>query len=300
MANKYIKQHILPKTYLKHFSTNEDGIGIHVIDNHDKYKDKVQIKNSGDKIFWEKKFYNSQQFSSSIALEKAFGQKIEPFYHDLILTIKKEEPIEDWDIKLKILAWMFFAIQRTPHWRWIHKGSIRLRKWLMTVYPNLKSSDIEEEQKNIEAISKELHLKQFADKEVFAKNLGEFGSFVINKRWKILKCHPDLHWITTDNPGFLMKYKEDSIVAVPTLLFKDTDGMFFPLTKDYGIEIYPYSNEDSVELNLSNTIIEREQASYEISKLFNRFSFATMHRLLLSPDKKALIELAEDLKELRA
>ena len=60
MKNKKpVKQHILPRVYLKHFSLNEDGKSIFVIDRQDKYQKKIAVKNSGDKVFWENNFYNS-------------------------------------------------------------------------------------------------------------------------------------------------------------------------------------------------------------------------------------------------
>lgn len=298
MSKKHFKQHIIPKTYLKHFSINEDGNALYVIDNHDEYKRKIQIKNSGDKIFWEKKFYNSIQFSSATILEEILSS-IESLYNKLMLRLKSDMEIEDLDTKLNLITWIFSAIQRTPQKRFNYRRMLDLNIWLKRVYPDL--DDLPSiEGTDLDNLAKELHLREFADESIRSKKLEEFTSFAMNKRWEILKCPYGSYWITTDNPGFLIKFNEieNSLVCNPSWNFSSADGMFFPLSKDYAIHIFPYSKTDDVKLNLTNTPIERRVAPVEINRLYNRFSFVSIHRVLISPNEETLLELAKDIKQI--
>lgn len=291
MSKKYIKQHIVPETYLKHFSLNEDGKGIFVIDNHDKFRKDIEIRNSGDKMFWEKKFYNSIQFSTPTALEELFGQSIESYYNELITLIKKDEEINDWDVKLKLINWMFTSTQRTAHKRFLLRKILDIKIGMKKVNPDWDYPT--ERNVDLDKIAKEQHLKQFADEETLQANLEEFVNFVMVRRWEILKCPKDSYWFTTDNPGFLLTHNEENAMANLSWNYSTSDGMFYPLSKDYGVRIFPYSIEDNSDLNLMNTPILRTETTLRIKRLFNRFSFVSMHRLLISPDKETFVELAK-------
>lgn len=296
MSKKYNKQHIVPETYLKHFSLNEDGKGIIVIDNQDEFRKEIQIKNSGDRMFWEKKFYNSVQFNKPTALEELFGKSIESYYNGLITLIKEDKEINDWDVKLKLINWMFTSIQRTAQKRFVLRKVLDIKIWMKKVYPDLEYPT--GDNLDLDMIAKEQHLKQFADEETLQSNLEEFINFVIVRRWEIMKCPKDFYWITTDNPGFLLIHNEDKVMANPLWDYSKSDGLFYPLSKDYGIHIFPYSNGDSPELNLTNTPILRTNTTQGINRLFNRFSFASMHRLLISPDKETFVELAKEINKI--
>ncbi|WP_428665864.1 DUF4238 domain-containing protein [Runella sp.] len=292
MSEKYVKQHIVPETYLKHFSLNEDGKRIFVIDNHDKYRKEIQVKNSGDKIFWEKKFYNSIQFKTPTALEEFFGQSVESFYNELILIIKQDQEIIEWEVKEKLITWIFTSIQRTPQQRFLFRRILDFKLWMKKVCPDLDYPT--GEGINLDKVAKEQHLKQFADAETLNSNLEEFANFVMIKKWEIMKCPKDSYWITKDNPGFLISYNGENVMVDPSWNYSTSDGLFYPLSKDYGVYIFPYSNEDSPELNLMNTPISRSNSTIDINRLFNRFSFASMHRLLISPNKETFVELAKN------
>lgn len=292
-SKKPVKQHILPRVYLKHFSLNEDGKSIFVIDRQDKYQKKIAVKNSGDKVFWENNFYNSNKLVNPSDLEELFGQKIESFYNDLVEEIKKEEIIKEWATKQKLITWIYFSIYRNPQWRSIYSKSIEIRNWLSRAYPDSSDKNIKLRKDDIDLISRENHLSHFLDKDIANTNEKLFIDFISCRRWKILKASTGCHWITSDNPGFLLDYDKNRVM--PILRFDNEDGLFFPLSKDYAVEIFPYSQDDSVELNISNTDIEREVLTDERTVTLNRFSFATMNRLLISPNLESFIKLGFEL-----
>jgi hypothetical protein len=87
------------------------------------------------------------------------------------------------------------------------------------------------------------------------------------RRWEIMKCPESYFWITKDNPGFLINYEGNNVIANPSWNYSSSDGLFYPLSKDYGLHIFPYSNEDSPELNLMNTPILRRNIPVKINNL---------------------------------
>lgn len=297
MGKKYVKQHIIPKTYLRQFSFNEDGKRIFVIDNQNQYRKEIQVRNSGDKIFWEKEFYNSIQFKTPTSLEEFFGKSIESYYNELISIIKSEKEIENSDVKLKLITWIFISIQRTPQRRFDFRMILDINLWMKKVYPDYDYPS--GEGVNLNEIAKEQHLREFANEEIYKKNFEEFTNFVMVRRWEILKCPKNYYWITKDNPGFLITYDGNNVIANNSWSYSSSDGLFFPLTKDYGVHVFPYSNEDPPELNLMNTPISTKEASIETNKLFNRFSFGTTHRLLISPNKETFVVLAKEINKIR-
>lgn len=76
-------QHIISKTYLKHFSLNCDGKSIFIIDRDNPYKKGIQCKNSGDSVFWEKNYSDSSVFKDEKFIEEMFGKEIEPNYNKI-------------------------------------------------------------------------------------------------------------------------------------------------------------------------------------------------------------------------
>ncbi len=292
MSEKYVKQHIVPETYLKHFSLNEDGKKIFVIDVYDKYRNEIQVKNSGDKIFWEKKFYNSMQFRTPTALEEFFGHSIESFYNELISIIKKDQEIVEWEVKEQLILWIFTSIQRAPQKRFILRKKLDFELLVKKAYQDIDYLNVESI--NLDKIAKEQHIRQFYNEKTLNLNFEEFENFVMLRRWEIMKCPKDYYWITKDNPGFLIIYNGKDVMLEPLWNYSISDALFYPLSKDYGVYIFPYSNEDSPELNLMNTPISRSNSTIDINRLFNRFSFASMHRLLISPNKETFVELAKN------
>ena len=294
MSKQHIKQHIIPETYLKHFSVNEDGNNICVINIEDKYRKGIQIRNSGDNIFWEKKFYNSTQFSHPTALEEMFGESIESSYNELILITKTDQNIIAEDIKWKLATWIFASIQRAPQQRFLFRKILDFKLWMKKVQPQLDYPT--GENVDLDMIAKEQHLKQFADEESLKSSWDKFIGFVGIRRWEIIKCPVGCFWITTDNPGFLISSSEAGVRAKASWDYSNSDGLFYPLSMEYGV-LVSYGVEDSSTLNLMNSPITRSNAPHHIHRLFNRFSFVTMHRLLISPNEASFTELGEELNK---
>lgn len=294
MSRKYRKQHVIPKTYLKYFSLNEDGNNLHVFDNQDPHRQEVQIKNSGDRIFWERDYYNSFQFKHPTALEEHFGRSVESKYPHLMSTLKKEEEITDKSIKNLLFLWILSSIYRSPQIRSDHHRVIELNRWLQNFIPDFSEKSFEGI--DITRAAKELHLGEFANKERLNSNIDGFSRFISIKRWDIIKSPEGHYWMTSDNPGFLFNIEEDGLHLYHGWNFDKSDCLFFPLSKKYGILIQPYSRYDSIEENFINTPLRIKVSGVKTYNLFNRFTFASTHRLIIAPDRLTCIRLGLELE----
>ncbi|PQJ09606.1 hypothetical protein CJD36_016840 [Flavipsychrobacter stenotrophus] len=111
-----MKQHFVPKTYLKHFSKKGNGLGLHVLYNH-QHDNKIRKKDFGDSMFTGDNFYDSSEYLNPKELELIFGKVYEPKYNGIIDAICKEEDITDRQTKADILEWVFFLKARSVSWR---------------------------------------------------------------------------------------------------------------------------------------------------------------------------------------
>ena len=74
---------------------NCDGKNIFIIDKENLYKKGIQCKNSGDSVFWEKNYSDSDAFEEEKFIENLFGREIEPNYNKIVREINNENPAPD-------------------------------------------------------------------------------------------------------------------------------------------------------------------------------------------------------------
>lgn len=254
----YRKQHIVPETYLKHFSTKSDGIGIFVIDSDDKYKKGIQKKNSGDKIFWIPNYSDTDFFEDRKAIEKMFGTDIENSYNDIISAIELENPSIDFSIKQELIKRIFYTKLRSPIWN--------------------------------------NHLENFTDYNYFKKQAEEFASSAISMRWTIYKSPERRYWWTSDNPGFCHNLKEmeatQKIEPKPIYNIVGVDSiLYYPLSKKYYLNIHPYNKGEDLNLNATNTNVRFKQADLSLFRILNYSTLVTQKRLIISSEMEPLKEI---------
>ncbi|WP_190246284.1 DUF4238 domain-containing protein [Gelidibacter gilvus] len=256
----YKKQHIVPETYLKHFSINSDGIGIFVINSDDKYRKGIQKKNSGDKIFWIPNYSDTDFFDDRKAIEKMFGTDIENNYNNIINVIEQEKTTIDFGVKQELLQWIFYTKLRSPIW------------------------------KN--------HLENFTDYDNFKKQVNDFVSSAVSMRWTIYKSPQNKYWWTSDNPGFCHNLKKmeatQEILPEPIYNKVGVDSiLYYPLSKKYCLNIHPYNKGEDLHLNATNTNIRFEKADLSLFKILNYSTLITQKRLIIATESESLNEVEE-------
>lgn len=256
----YKKQHFISETYLKHFSVNSDGIGIFVIDSANQYNKGIQKKNSGDKIFWKINYSDTPFFNDRKALEKMFGSEIENGYNKIVEKIHQEKPEIDFGVKQELIRWIFYTKLRSPIW------------------------------KN--------HIANFTDYNYFKKTMEEFATNAMTMRWTIYKSPEHNYWWTSDNAGYCLNTKDykktGKLDTIPIYQITGTNSvLFYPISKEYCLNIHPYYKNDSVFLNLENTNMTYENSTTDFVNFINRGSYITRNNLIISAEKESLQTLLE-------
>ena len=252
------KQHIVSKTYLKHFSEKLDGNGLYVIDYEDEFKTGIQKKNSGDKIFWIENYSDTPFFEDKKAIEKMFGSDIESSYNDIISNIEQENPNIGFDVKQELLQWIFYTKLRSPIW--------------------------------------ENHLENFTNYDFFKKQANHFVSSAISMKWTIYKSPKEKYWWTSDNPGFCHNIKEmkvtQKISPKPIYNIVGVDSvLYYPLSKKYYLNIHPYNKGEDLNLNATNTNVRFKESDLSLLRILNYSTFITKKRLIIAAESESLKEI---------
>lgn len=271
------KQHFIPKVYLKHFSASEDGLGMYVLDRFDLHKKTIRKVDSGNAIFWDKGFYSTDYFDDVYHLERFFSKEIEGGYNDLIKHIKLEEPIVDWNTKIRLFEWIFYGKFRSPVFR-------NYFEYLLTEEGN--------EDGDVKKLAKMAHLELFHDEKLYNKVLSEILTHFLSKRWSLLKTTDDFPFFTSDSPGFSIRLdqleRDKDTLPSPFWHNATVDSLFFfPLTKNYALEIGAYDSGSAPELNLTNTPVSFESIDeYQVRHL-NYWTICT-GKVVISSDERSL------------
>lgn len=284
---------------MKHFSVNDDGKDIYVINLRDKYQNKIYTRNKGDSCFWIENFYDTTQFNNRKTLEMAFNRLVESKYDNIILEILKEKPIEDQQIKDDLLLFLYFSLFRSPGRRDEYEQALRLQNWMNEVSTNGEAEKIEKHFDK-DTFIKELHLSEIANKDKLYKNVHAICTYLCIKKWTIIIAPENSFWITSDDPCVEIKCNEDgTVTASKQWNFEKLETMFMPLTKKYCLLIESYNQDDDINLNLNTDKIRFKKVTNKDLMLFNRFSFVTMSKVLISPTENVFRELAYELERIK-
>ncbi len=278
------KQHIVSETYLKYFSHNDDGKGIKTLHLNNTYKKRIETHNSGDNVFWKKNFYNTSQIDNPKTVELFLGQKIENDYHKILTKVNNQIPFKDNVFKLLIFQWVFYSKLRSPAWREYLHFILKQKGEEYT----LESKEIREE-----------HMQLFSNPDILNSIIEYYDKELKVKKWKVLMNPENYYWMTSDNPGFSVATKEfaknpkeyDPNPLWTGIAF-DT-ALYFPLTKKYCLEIFPYNQDDDVKRNFGNDYIQFESSTKETARLINNWTARTSCGLIISSREKELLEYEE-------
>ena len=272
---EFQKQHIVSETYLKHFSFNCDGKNIFIIDNENLYHKGIQYKNSGDSTFWEMNYSDSYLFTDKKAIEKMFGREIEPNYNKIINEIEAEDSEISFNIKQKLMQWIFYTKMRSPIWE----------------PSNFCKS-------NVSRYTQKLHLNNFTNEVRFKTTLDAFVQDAMNKRWTIYKNPENKYWWTSDNSGYCINLKSyelgELIFPDPYCELSGVDTiLFYPLSKKYCLNIHAYEYGEDIRLNLSNTNVTFIQAEESWVELIKFWTYLSQSRLIISSENESLRKVEE-------
>lgn len=288
--SKKDQQHIVPRTYLKHWRIAEDQNFVYGLQIPSKSENKIQIYGLNDKVFKERKFYNDGTLSNPYSIEDMLGQDIEPNYSKIMAEISSEVNLSQKNREL-LIQWLFFSKQRSPNIRsntesiinFIYKSTLEFNK-LLTPENEVIVKDI------AKAEAKDIHLSALVGREGTEKLLMLYIETLNAKHWRILKSHTSCFW-TNDNPGFSPNVDPRFIHYQPfhpVMQMSWDSFIFFPLSPKYCLEIKPFKEGTPLEVCAMEMNIDYEEVNDDYVSFINRGILATCNKIVVSNQKEGL------------
>lgn len=258
-----IKQHYVPKVYLKYF-TNEDGY----LNIYDLKKDQIR-KQTPKKTALVRHFYTVDvDGKNDYTIENIMAREVETLYDPVICKIENKEPLTVED-KLNLATFIAFQYLRTPTRRNNYNHMIeRFQKdrnkiifELKKVNGQLDHLGEKEIEKTGEIIMNEdydVNVSKHESLNFMLNHVGEMSLMLSNHNLLILEASKKSEFITSDNPYCMIKENwEDKwrgYGIVNTVKYFPLTPKYLLILKDPGDSVV-YMKTDKVFVRKLNLLI---------------------------------------------
>lgn len=285
-------QHIVPRTYLKHWKIADDKSFVYGIDFSNKYNDRVQRFGLNDKVFIIEYYYNHNSFDNPQKIEDILGKYVEPDYDKIMSEIIAEVNLSE-PIRMKIISWLYYSKMRSPNMRNENSLLVNFILNISTMYGNIKLET--EDKRDIYNYSKEIgkitQLNTLIDKSKVEEGLELYFNILKNKHWCILKSLSNYQFWTNDNPGFSPNKDEFRAKSNPFHSVMEMNQkliIYFPLSPKYCLEFKPFEKECANNLSGLSMEVEYIQATPKLIHYINTGIFQTRNKLIIANNKDVL------------
>jgi hypothetical protein len=287
-----VEQHLVPRTYLKHWRIAKDKNFVYGIDFTNEYKKGVQIFGLNDKVFKQKRYYNDNSLQNPFAIEDILGQNIEPNYEIIMSEVNSEQKLSQ-PVREKIMLWLYISKMRSPYMR---DNTERLANFFYKTAARYKNKNLSTDlEKAIGLYSKhtakKTQLRTLIDREQVRELLALFLDTLNSKHWRILKSIPQFQFWTNDNPGFSLNTSERFAKEVPyhrVMEMNPRSIILYPLSPKYCLEISPFQKGTPENVSALTMDIKFEQASPQLIEYINKGVLYTRSKLIVSNNKEIL------------
>ncbi|MGI4872277.1 MAG: DUF4238 domain-containing protein [Janthinobacterium lividum] len=292
MGNKKTKQHIVPRTYLKHWRIAEDKNFVYIVDFHNKHRTGVQEVGVNDKVFKIENYYNDNLFKNPYAVEDMLGSNFEPTYETIMNEIRQEQSLSE-SVRLNIINWLYISKARSQVMR---DNPERMLNFMLKTNERWGGKELEySKEKAIEEharkAAKRIQLSMFSDMRQVQELLSLFVETLFAKHWRILKSSPILEFWTNDNPGFSPNVIERFTAMRPFHHVMEMNAgsiIYYPLSPKYCLEITPFVEGTPLDVSGATMEIKFEQASLPYMDYINSGVFHTRHHLVIANNSESL------------
>ena len=283
-----VDQHIVPKTYLKHFAINpkDRKLKSHVwIKRFDHNKTIVSKESIDSQKFKLSDFYTLECEDRPYGMEDYFSSEIEPVYNDIIYEVELEQNLSQ-DCRSKLILWLYNIKYRNTY----NRINIQRNLQNMVQYTNLYKNEFDRlitaapTADEISRDARRTHLESLLRQDL----LSEFEKGMGTKHWIILKSRREDKFITNDNPGFSINID----LGVPD--FKTLTSYFatnheatnyFVLSPKYCLMISPFWKDTPLELSLKTQTIDHKTTNVRHIQFINNCTSITRNRLLIASNR---------------
>ncbi len=295
-ANNPVKQHEVPKTYLKQFSCEPKNkrlksfvecLRIHPTK-------KIERKSINSDFFKTNNFYTTSN-ENPYQFEEFFSREIEPTYNEIISEINKEISINQ-KIRENLILWIWISKYRNSHWRTIvnqHFDFLQSTKAMFNQEAREKYKQIKPElDKYNSAKAKEISLNTLLDQ----KHLEEFMSGMATKHWIVLKSNDENLFITNDNPGFSVNIdmgKVDYNSVNVGFATNHAATNYYPLSPKYCLMISPFWQGTPLDLCYWNIKIRYVKTNDRHIDFINATTYFNMRKYCVGSSTSSLNKYLE-------
>jgi hypothetical protein len=279
------KQHLVSKTFLKHFVIPNSKNQVWCIELNGFEKNKPIIKGTKQRIFTIKNFYSLSDKNNRLLLENFYSDKLEPIYNDIIKEVTQEISLSEI-IRIKLIEWIMHSNIKTEYFR---NNIERLSQFLIHMYSNYgvqkESFGVRTKDNYSKEIAKEIQLETVLNPGDLKDIFNLFYNELTTKKWSILKSNKANPFIANDNPGFSLntsgfgKNTFNKTIQLSRISFN-----YFVLSPKYCLFIEPFKQDDDISLNALNMKINYAKIKDEVINLINEGTTKTALRYIISND----------------
>lgn len=264
MIKSNIKQHVVPRSYLKRFgkkNLNNKGYNIAVKQLN---SNKIFI-DSVDNVAFRKNFYDVSDKKDSKHWEKFFSSEIEPLYGpemtniiaSLTLSNKKNDILTVSQLVL-LSKMISFQILRVPGFleRRFKNGEIMFdetinetSQWFQ-LPPEIIKSKLEDFVKNKDNFIRNMTIPLIVDKD----RLDKLSDVLAEKIWLIYFNNSSVPFITSDSPVVMHNIIRNSVSYADNGIGRDDTFIYYPISSKILIRIIPRNFRGRNMNSLNNTL----------------------------------------------
>ena len=264
MIKSNIKQHVVPRSYLKRFgkkNLNNKGYNIAV----KQLKSNKIFIDSVDNVAFRKNFYDVSDKKDAKHWEKFFSSEIEPLYGpemtniiaSLTLSNKKNDILTVSQLVL-LSKMISFQILRVPGFleRRFKNGEIMFdetinetSQWFQ-LPPEIIKSKLEDFVKNKDNFIRNMTIPLIVDKD----RLDKLSDVLAEKIWLIYFNNSSVPFITSDSPVVMHNIIRNSVSYADNGIGRDDTFIYYPISSKILIRIIPRNFRGRNMNSLNNTL----------------------------------------------
>jgi hypothetical protein len=264
MIKSNIKQHVVPKSYLKRFgkkNLNNKGYNLAV----KQLKSNKIFIDSVDNVAFRKNFYDVSDKKDSKHWEKFFSSEIEPLYGpemtniiaSLTLANKKNDILTDFQFLL-LSKMISFQILRVPGFleRRFKNGEIMFdetinetSQWFQ-LPPEIIKSKLGDIVYNKDNFIRNMTIPLIVDKD----RLDKLSDVLAEKIWLIYFNNSSVPFITSDSPVVMHNIIRNSVSYADNGIGRDDTFIYYPISSKILIRIIPRNFRGRNMNSLNNTL----------------------------------------------
>ena len=295
MIKSNIKQHVVPRSYLKRFgkkNLNNKGYNIAV----KQLKSNKIFIDSVDNVAFRKNFYDVSDKKDSKHWEKFFSSEIEPLYGpemtniiaSLTLSNKKNDILTVSQLVL-LSKMISFQILRVPGFleRRFKNGEIMFdetinetSQWFQ-LPPEIIKSKLEDFVKNKDNFIRNMTIPLIVDKD----RLDKLSDVLAEKIWLIYFNNSSVPFITSDSPVVMHNIIRNSVSYADNGIGRDDTFIYYPISSKILIRIIPRNFRGRNMNSLNNTLGFHSNADISFINSVNNLQIShAENQIFVHPD----------------